>query len=106
MAPFSSRAQDIVGNGYKTHRDYLEGRLQLPADSVVLRLASQIKLKIEPVFDKKCPLQFVADVTVRFRDGGSEHLFLGRVTGTPPKRFASGEFQGKLDERNHASCSR
>jgi 2-methylcitrate dehydratase PrpD len=87
-----------MGNGYKTHRDYLEGRLQLAPDSDVLQLARRIKLHVDTDLDQKYPRHFVADVTVQFRDGTSQHVFQERATGSPTKPFTRAEHQVKLDE--------
>jgi 2-methylcitrate dehydratase PrpD len=84
-----------VGNGYKTHRAFLEGGLRLTPDSEVMSLARKIKLHLAPELDDR---YFVADVTVHFQDGSSEHLYLDRVSGRPDKPFTPEEQQAKLDE--------
>lgn len=86
------------GNGYKTHRDFLEGRLRLAPDSDVLGLARRIKLSVSQELDEKYPRKFVADVTVRYADGSTQDLFVDRVTGRPDKPFTPEEHQAKLDE--------
>jgi 2-methylcitrate dehydratase PrpD len=85
------------GNGYKTHRAFLEGRLDLGPDSDVMRLARRVKLEVAKDLDEKYPF-FVADVTVRFKDGTSEHYFQERAKGSPIKPFTPAEHQAKLDE--------
>jgi 2-methylcitrate dehydratase PrpD len=87
-----------MGNGYKTHMAVLQGKLQLTPDSDVIRLASKIKLHISRDLDERYPRTFAAEVTVRYRDGTSEHLFLDRVKGTPSNPFTRDEHQAKLDE--------
>lgn len=87
-----------LGNGYRTHRDFLEGCLQLTPESDVLQFARRIKLSIAPDLDKKYPRKFVADVTVRYVDGSAEEIFVDRVTGRPDKPFTQSEHQAKLDE--------
>jgi 2-methylcitrate dehydratase PrpD len=86
------------GNGYKTHRDFLDGRLQLTPESDVLNLARRIKLNVSPELDQRYPRTFVADVTVRFKDGSSQHVFVDSVTGRPDKPYTREEHQAKLDE--------
>lgn len=86
------------GNGYQTHRAYLRGQLQLTPDSDIVRLASRIKLQVDPELDERYPRNFVADVTVHYRDGSSEHLFVDRVKGTPTNPFTPAEHRAKLDE--------
>jgi 2-methylcitrate dehydratase PrpD len=87
-----------MGNGYKTHMAVLQGTLKLTAESEVIRLASKIRLHISRDLDERYPRTFAADVTVRYRDGTSEHLFLDRVKGTPNNPFTREEHQAKLDE--------
>jgi 2-methylcitrate dehydratase PrpD len=86
------------GNGYQTHRDVLEGRLLLGPDSDVLAMARRIKLSVSTELDQKYPRKFVADVTVRYKDGSSQDIFVDRVTGRPDKPFTVQEHQAKLDE--------
>ena len=95
------------GNGYQTHRAFLEGTLQLTPDSDVVRMAKRIKLTVDKELDIKYR-KFVADVTVRYRDGTTEHRFVDRATGRPDKPFTPQEHQDKLDEltRDHLGSER
>jgi 2-methylcitrate dehydratase PrpD len=86
------------GNGYRTHRAFLEGKLRLTPDSDVIQLARRIKLHVDRELDEKYPRTFAADVTVRYRDGTSEHIFLDRAKGRPNNPFTPAEHQAKLDE--------
>lgn len=86
------------GNGYQTHRDFLEGRLHLSADSEVIQFASRIKLHVATDLDQNYPGRFVADVTVHYKDGSSEQLFRERAKGSPINPFSREEHQAKLDE--------
>lgn len=85
------------GNGYRTHRAFLEGKLKLTPDSDVIGFARRIKLHVAPDLDAKYPY-FVADVTVQYRDGTSEHIFRERAKGSPNNPFTPEEHQAKLDE--------
>ncbi len=85
------------GNGYKTHRAFMEGKLDLSPDSETMRLARTIKLTVDKNLDEKYRF-FVADVTVHYKDGGSEHYFQERAKGSPIKPFTPAEFQSKLDD--------
>jgi 2-methylcitrate dehydratase PrpD len=87
-----------LGNGYKTHRAVLEGELQLTPDSDIIALAGRIKLHVDRDLDARYPRTFAADVTVRYRDGSSQHIFLDKVKGTPANPFTREEHQAKLDE--------
>jgi 2-methylcitrate dehydratase PrpD len=86
------------GNGYKTHRAYLEGRLPLTPDSDVIGLARRIKLAADNTLDEKYPRKFVADVTVQYLDGEPQHIFLAGAKGMPLKPLTAAEHQVKLDE--------
>lgn len=87
------------GNGYRTHLDYLEGRLQL--EGAVLTLARRIALTVDPALDQAHPRGFVADVRVRYRDGRQERLFIDKVLGRPDKPFSRRQHQDKLDDLSH-----
>ncbi|EER60282.1 MmgE/PrpD family protein [Acidovorax delafieldii 2AN] len=87
-----------LGNGYRVHRDFLEGRLQLTPESEALQFARRIKLTVSRELDEKYPRKFVADMTVRYADGSSEDIFVDRVTGRPDKPYTPQEHQAKLDE--------
>jgi 2-methylcitrate dehydratase PrpD len=69
------------GNGYRTHLDFLEGRLQLPPDSDVLQLARRMKLEVSKELHENYPMRFVADVTARYRDGSTRRVFVDKVPG-------------------------
>lgn len=68
-----------MGNGYRVHRDYLAGRVDM---APVVAMARSIRISEEPALEKDHPGKFVADVTVRFQDGHSEHVFVGDPIGT------------------------
>lgn len=86
------------GNGYSTHKAYLQGELQLSEDSEVIRLARRIRLQLSPELDKNHPRNFVAEVNVHFKDGTSRHIFLDRAKGMPSNPFTADEHRFKLVE--------
>ena len=86
------------GNGYAAHRDFLDGRLQLTPDSDVLSFARRIKLSVSRELDENYPRTFVADVTIRYKDGSTQDIVIDRVTGRPDKPFTPAEHRSKLDE--------
>jgi 2-methylcitrate dehydratase PrpD len=86
------------GNGYRTHLDFLEGRLDLSPESEPIRLARKIKLTVSPEIDAQQLRHFVADVTVNYADGTSQHIYQDRATGSPIRPFTKEQFQAKLDE--------
>lgn len=89
------------GNGYQTHLDFLEGRLELTPQSDVLEVAKDIRLSVSPELDAAYPRKFVADASVHFKDGSTQKLFVDCVTGRPDKPFTPAEHQAKLDELTH-----
>jgi 2-methylcitrate dehydratase PrpD len=68
-----------MGNGYMVHRDYLDGKLDM---APVIELARRIRITEAPELEKNYPGKFVADVTVSFQDGRSEHVFVEDPIGT------------------------
>lgn len=86
------------GNGYATHRSFLEGTLKLDENSDVIQLARKIQLKVSPELDQRFVRNFVADMTVHFRDGSSEHVFLDKAKGMPSNPFTPDEHRAKLME--------
>lgn len=95
-----------LGNGYRTHRDFLEGRLQLAPDAEVLAMARRIQLSVSRDLDERYPRKFVADVTVRYADGSTQDLFVDRVTGRPDKPFTPEQHARKLDELTRDTVGR
>lgn len=89
------------GNGYATHRAFLEGALPLAADSDVVRFARRIVLQRSPELDERHPRNFVADVVIHYRDGTREHIFLDHAKGMPTAPFTPEEHRAKLDELTH-----
>jgi 2-methylcitrate dehydratase PrpD len=86
-----------MGNGFKTHMDYLEGRLPLNPDSDVIKFARRIKMHYAPDLDEKYR-NFVADVTVQYVDGTSEQIFRECWKGSSAIPFTREEHWTKLDE--------
>jgi 2-methylcitrate dehydratase PrpD len=89
------------GNGYATHRAFLQGDLKLDQQSDVIRLARKIELTVSPDLDQRFVRNFVADVTVHFTDGTQQHVFLDRAKGMPSNPFTPQEHRAKLDELTH-----
>lgn len=86
------------GNGYATHRSFLQGDLKLGEDSEVIRLARKVKLSVSAELDQRYVRDFAADLTVHFRDGSSQHIFLDRAKGMPSNPFTPEEHRAKLSE--------
>jgi 2-methylcitrate dehydratase PrpD len=87
-----------LGNGYRTHLDFLEGRLQLPPDSDVIRLAGKMTLQVSKALDEQYPMRFVADVTAHFSDGTSQRVFVDKVQGRNDAPYTPEQHRAKLDE--------
>ncbi len=69
-----------LGNGYRVHRDYLDGKVDMDR---VLKTARLVEMIEEPALDERYPGKFVADVTVSYGDGTTEHRFIEDSRGTP-----------------------
>lgn len=68
-----------LGNGYRVHLDYLDGRVDMDA---VMAVARRLEMVVAPEIEQRYPGKFVADVTVTFRDGRSEQVFVEDPIGT------------------------
>lgn len=68
-----------MGNGYKVHRDYMDGKVDMKA---VMDVVHRVKIIEAPELEQNYPGKFVADVTVMLKDGTSEHVFVEDPIGT------------------------
>lgn len=89
------------GNGFATHRAFLEGSLPLTENSDVVQFARRIRLRRSPELDERYPRNFVADVVIHYQDGTREHIFLDRAKGMPSAPFTPEEHRAKLEELTH-----
>lgn len=85
------------GNGFQTHHAILEGRLDLGPGSEVRDMLEKVKIEVSPELDANYR-HFVADVTVHYKDGSSEHIFEEQSKGSPMKPFTREEHMKKLDD--------
>ncbi|WP_433705298.1 MmgE/PrpD family protein [Paraburkholderia sacchari] len=83
------------GNGYPIHRDYLAGKVEM---APVIEMARSIRITEEPALEKDYPGKFVADVTVTFKDGRSEHVFVKDPIGTDTNPMPEHEQDAKFME--------
>lgn len=83
------------GNGYRVHRDYLNGKVDMEP---VMAMARTIKIALAPELEQRYPGKFVADVTVSFRDGTSEHVFVEDPIGTLANPMPEQEQDAKFME--------
>jgi 2-methylcitrate dehydratase PrpD len=84
------------GNGFRVHRDFMDGKVDLSQGSDAIAMARRMKLSVATELDAYP--YFVADVTVHFKDGSSEHHFEERAKGSPLKPYTPAEHLAKLDE--------
>ena len=85
------------GNGFQAHHAILEGRLDLSPGSDVDDMLKKVQIEISPELDEKYKY-FVADVTVHYKDGTSQHIFEEQSKGSPMKPFTPEEQMKKLDD--------
>jgi len=62
-----------------------------------MAMTQRMRLQIEKSFDERYPY-FVADVTVHYKDGTTDHYFQERAKGSPLIPYTPEEHQAKLDE--------
>jgi 2-methylcitrate dehydratase PrpD len=87
-----------LGNGYATHRAYLDGKLDFSEAGAILSMARRVKIIEAPEFDNDYIQKWVAEVTVFFKDGISEKLFIEDSVGTPARPMNQDKFRVKYDE--------
>jgi len=83
------------GNGYQSHMDYLDGKLDM---DLVRSVARKIKLVESPEMDKQYPGKFVTEATVSFIDGKSDTSFVENSLGTPDNPMAEDAHDAKFME--------
>ncbi|MDA3624072.1 MmgE/PrpD family protein [Saccharopolyspora sp. WRP15-2] len=84
------------GNGFTTHHDYLTGRLDLSDGGEIAELANRIRITPDPELDTAHPGKWVADITVTYRDGRSEHLFVDNPLGTAENPISQTDLDAKF----------
>jgi 2-methylcitrate dehydratase PrpD len=87
-----------LGNGYATHRAYLDGKLDFSEAGAILSMARRVKIIEAPEFDNNYIQKWVAEVTAFFKDGTSEKLFIEDSVGTPARPMNQDQFRVKYDE--------
>ncbi|MBC2640867.1 MULTISPECIES: MmgE/PrpD family protein [unclassified Rhodococcus (in: high G+C Gram-positive bacteria)] len=84
------------GNGFRTHHEYMAGRLDLGAGSDVAALAQKVKIEVKPELDTAYPGRWVGDITVNYTDGTSESLFVDNPTGTAENPMSQEDLDAKF----------
>ncbi|MDR5752395.1 MULTISPECIES: MmgE/PrpD family protein [unclassified Caballeronia] len=83
------------GNGYPVHRNLVNGKLDM---APVIAMARNIRITEELALQNQYPGKFVADVTITFKDGTSEHVFVEDPLGTVKNPMSDGEQDEKFLE--------
>lgn len=93
------------GNGFTAHNAILRGEIDLGPGSEVNDMVQKVKIEIDPGLDAKYKY-FVADVTVHYKDGTSQHVFEEQSKGSPMKPFTDAEQLVKLRDLTDAAIGR
>ncbi|MFD6063967.1 MmgE/PrpD family protein [Rhodococcus wratislaviensis] len=91
------------GNGFRTHNEYMAGRLDLGPGSDVATLAQKVKIEVTPELDTAYPGRWVGDITVTYTDGTTEHLFVDNPTGTAENPMPQEDLDAKFRDVTSAS---
>lgn len=83
------------GNGYKIHRDYLAGLVDMKPVYAITKL---VDITEAPDLAEKYPGKFVADVTVHYQSGLSEKVFVEDPIGTTLNPMSEEEQDQKFRE--------
>ncbi|WP_226553890.1 MmgE/PrpD family protein [Celeribacter naphthalenivorans] len=86
------------GNGYATHRAFLDGNLDIGPTSDVVDFARRITVEHAPDLDAAYPFNFVGDLRITYGDGTVEEVFMDGAKGMPNHPFTDAEHREKLNE--------
>ncbi|MDR5653293.1 MmgE/PrpD family protein [Ruixingdingia sedimenti] len=86
------------GNGFETHQDFMEGRLDLSEDSPVAQLARKVKIVRRPELDTSHAGKWVGAVAVRYEDGSTEDLFIADPLGTAENPMSQADLDAKFHD--------
>lgn len=84
-----------LGNGYQSHMDYLDGKLDMDR---VRATAQKVKLVESSEMDKQYPGKFVTEATVTFLDGEASTHFVENSLGTPDNPMTEDAHDAKFIE--------
>ncbi|MET7508495.1 MmgE/PrpD family protein [Streptomyces albidoflavus] len=91
------------GNGFAAHRAFLDGGLDLTEGGQVAELARRVRITPRPGLDTAHPGKWVADITVTYRDGTREHLFVEHPLGTAENPIGQAGLDAKFRDLTVAS---
>ncbi|MFI9412405.1 MmgE/PrpD family protein [Nocardia gamkensis] len=84
------------GNGFRAHHDYMAGRLNLGEGSEVAEMARRVKIEVDTELDAEYPGRWIADITVTYRDGSTEHVFVDNPRGTAENPMTQADLDAKF----------
>ncbi|MYV97790.1 MmgE/PrpD family protein [Streptomyces sp. SID3343] len=91
------------GNGFVTHRAYLDGELDLSEGSEIAELAHRVRITPKPELDTAYAGKWVGDITVTYRDGSSESVFVDSPVGTAENPMSQADLDAKFRDLTVAS---
>lgn len=94
------------GNGYETHKAYMDGELVLSEDSEIAQLARKVRITISPELDRKYPGKWVADIRATFSNGDSENLFILDPLGTTENPVSQEDLDAKFRDLTTGALGR
>ncbi|MEU1997342.1 MmgE/PrpD family protein [Nocardia gamkensis] len=84
------------GNGFRAHHDYMAGRLDLGEGSEVAEMARRVKIEVDTELDAEYAGRWIADITVTYRDGSTEHFFVDNPRGTAENPMTQADLDAKF----------
>ncbi|MFF2392432.1 MmgE/PrpD family protein [Nocardia sp. NPDC058114] len=84
------------GNGFRAHHDFMAGRLDLSEGSEVAAMARRVKIEVDTELDAEYPGRWVADITVVYHDGTTEHIFVDNPSGTAENPMTPADLDTKF----------
>ncbi|MFD6222329.1 MmgE/PrpD family protein [Nocardia asteroides] len=84
------------GNGFRAHHDYMAGRLDLSEGSEVAEMARRVKIEVDTELDAEYPGRWIADITVAYRDGSTQHVFVDNPRGTAENPMTQADLDAKF----------
>lgn len=84
-----------LGNGYRVHHDYMDGKVDMKP---VLEMARRITIIEAPELEERYRGKFVADVTLVWQDGTQDHIFVEAPVGSLERPLSEDEQNAKFFE--------
>jgi 2-methylcitrate dehydratase PrpD len=87
-----------LGNGYEIHKSYLDGALDLGESGEIGEFANRVRIHVDTELDENYSGKMVADITVTFRDGTTEHTFVENSVGSADNPMSQTDLDSKFRE--------